>query len=426
MSKISISYRRRDSDAITGRIFDRLVAHYGSEAVFRDIDNIPPGVDFRRYIGDALNSTDVLLAIVGPQWLGKAEGRSRIAEATDLVRIEIEAALKKDIPVVPVLVGNAVMPDASELPDGLKDFVFRNAVKVDALEDFEDHIKRLIRSLDRLLAALPRPAPGAAPVPPPQAPDRDARTKQVPVPDDPPRPRAPEQAAPTPPPPKPEPKPRIDASAPGPSEEPRFAGGQAAARISPLLGMPVLVIVLYGLVYATGAWNLGQAQGFTPAPLLAQAVLFVICFAWYGRAGLGPSLLGGAVLLAAASGLALANSYITAAIFTGMAASARAGPAVLIGFVNSVVFVAVLMAIGARLCPILRQSHYWIIALIAYPILSLVVGSALPFLAAQNSPDRDTVLAVIFASYVVKQLAIFTCLGAWVARPAPDVAGVFS
>src|SRR5262249_52318558 len=126
MSKISISYRRRDSDAITGRIFDRLVAHYGPEAVFRDIDNIPPAVDFRKYIGHALDSTDVLLAIVGPQWLGKAEGRSRIEEATDLVRIEIEAALKKEIPVVPVLVGNATMPDASELPDGLKDFVFRN------------------------------------------------------------------------------------------------------------------------------------------------------------------------------------------------------------------------------------------------------------------------------------------------------------
>ena len=153
MTKISISYRRKDSDAITGRIFDRLVAHYGADAVFRDIDNIPPGYDFRKYISSALESTDILLAIVGPQWTGKTEGRTRIHEATDLVRIEIEAALRKDIPVVPLLVGNATMPDPSELPDGLKDFAFRNAVKVDALEDFDDHVKRLIRNLDRLLEA---------------------------------------------------------------------------------------------------------------------------------------------------------------------------------------------------------------------------------------------------------------------------------
>ncbi len=151
MTKISISYRRKDSDAITGRIFDRLVAHYGADAVFRDIDNIPPGYDFRKYISGALESTDILLAIVGPLWTGKTEGRTRIHEATDLVRIEIEAALRKDIPVVPLLVGNATMPDPSELPDGLKDFAFRNAVKVDALEDFDDHVKRLIRNLDRLL-----------------------------------------------------------------------------------------------------------------------------------------------------------------------------------------------------------------------------------------------------------------------------------
>ncbi len=94
MTKISISYRRKDSDAITGRIFDRLVAHYGADAVFRDIDNIPPGYDFRKYISSALESTDILLAIVGPQWTGKTEGRTRINEATDLVRIEIEAALR--------------------------------------------------------------------------------------------------------------------------------------------------------------------------------------------------------------------------------------------------------------------------------------------------------------------------------------------
>jgi len=151
MTKITVSYRRKDSDAITGRIFDRLVAHYGADAVFRDIDNIPPGIDFRRHINSALDATDVLLAIVGPNWKGKTEQSTRIGEVTDLVRLEIEAALRKNIPVIPVLVGGASMPGADELPDGLKDFAFRHAVKVDALEDFDDHIRRLIRSLDRLV-----------------------------------------------------------------------------------------------------------------------------------------------------------------------------------------------------------------------------------------------------------------------------------
>lgn len=156
MPRITISYRRNDSDAITGRIFDRLVLHFGTDSVFRDIDNIPPGVDFRKHINKVLDGTDVLLAVVGPQWIGKsADGQVRIKNSTDLVRAEVSAALVKDIPVVPILVGNATMPDPNELPEELQDFPFRNAVKVDALEDFDDHVRRLIRSLDRMLNEKP-------------------------------------------------------------------------------------------------------------------------------------------------------------------------------------------------------------------------------------------------------------------------------
>jgi hypothetical protein len=152
MPKITISYRREDSGVIVGRIFDRLVAHYGTDTVFRDIDNIPPGIDYRKHINEALSSTDILLVIVGPDWAGKTpDGSTRIADPTDLVRIEVEVALKKDVPVVPVLVANATMPRPSELPDALQDFAYRNAIKVDAFEDFDDHLRRLVRSLDRLL-----------------------------------------------------------------------------------------------------------------------------------------------------------------------------------------------------------------------------------------------------------------------------------
>ena len=70
MPRITISYRRDDSLDITGRIFDRLERHFGREAVFRDIDSIPPGADFRRHIDRILDESDIILAIVGPRWIG--------------------------------------------------------------------------------------------------------------------------------------------------------------------------------------------------------------------------------------------------------------------------------------------------------------------------------------------------------------------
>ena len=70
MPRIAISYRRDDSAAITGRIFDRLVARYGADSVFRDVDNIPIGVDFREHINGILAQTDITLVVVGKRWFG--------------------------------------------------------------------------------------------------------------------------------------------------------------------------------------------------------------------------------------------------------------------------------------------------------------------------------------------------------------------
>src|SRR6516165_4762226 len=141
MPKITISYRRTDANA-TGRIYDRLVQRYGKDSIFRDIDRIHFGVDFRKAVHDALNDTNVLLAIVGPNWRGVADGgRVRINEANDLVRIEVETALKRDIPVIPVLIDSAVMPTPTELPDTLTEFSFRNAASVDSGKNFEQKKK---------------------------------------------------------------------------------------------------------------------------------------------------------------------------------------------------------------------------------------------------------------------------------------------
>ena len=152
MPKITISYRRADSEAMTGRIFDRLIACYGRDAIFRDIDNIPPGIDFRQHINETLLRTGVMLAIVGPKWLGSSRGGvERINEESDPVRVEVETALRRRLPVIPVLIGNTRMPKSDQLPPSLKDFAFRNAVKIDTGRDFDHHIEQLFKSIDTIL-----------------------------------------------------------------------------------------------------------------------------------------------------------------------------------------------------------------------------------------------------------------------------------
>ena len=151
MPRITISYRRDDSLDITGRIFDRLAGHFGREAVFRDIDSIPLGTDFRRHIDRVLDQSDIILAIVGPRWIGPDNEYPRLSSPADPVRLEIETALRKDKLLIPVLVSRAVMPHPDVLPDSLHDFVYRNAVQIDSGQDFDVHVGRLIRSIEQLL-----------------------------------------------------------------------------------------------------------------------------------------------------------------------------------------------------------------------------------------------------------------------------------
>ena len=163
MSKIIISYRRSDSDAIAGRIRDRLASHFGAESLFMDIDNIPFGTDFREHIKGALIESDVVIVVIGPKWLGPGRGgRLRIKDETDPVRIEVETALQKGIPLIPVLVDGARMPAPSELPETLHDFTYRNAATVETGRDFHPHMDRLIRTLDQMVA----PASGSPAVAP--------------------------------------------------------------------------------------------------------------------------------------------------------------------------------------------------------------------------------------------------------------------
>src|ERR1700761_4336999 len=118
MPGVFISYRRGDSTAWTGRLFDILSARFGRNSIFMDLDGIEGGDDFITVIEGKLQISDVLLAIVGNHWLTAtdANGARRLDSPRDFVRIEIGKALERKIRVVPVLVGGATMPRAEDLP----------------------------------------------------------------------------------------------------------------------------------------------------------------------------------------------------------------------------------------------------------------------------------------------------------------------
>ena len=149
MLKIFISYRRDDSAYPVAMLSQMLKSRFGEESVFLDIENIPLGVDFRVYIGNMVGQCNALLAVIGNQWLtikGK-DGVPRLQNPRDPVRIEIEAALERDILVVPVLVDKAEMPSEADLPDSLQRLSSRNGTEVRAGKDMGGQIDRLVNGL---------------------------------------------------------------------------------------------------------------------------------------------------------------------------------------------------------------------------------------------------------------------------------------
>jgi hypothetical protein len=156
MPKIFISYRREDSNAFAGRLFDRLQARFGAESVFMDIDSIPMGVNFQQHLAAAVSACDVMLALIGEEWLtANRNGQRRLDDPGDFVRTEIESALNRGIPVVPILIGRASMPREQDLPGALKPIAFRNAAQIDVGLGFSNHVDRLIRHLELLVERTP-------------------------------------------------------------------------------------------------------------------------------------------------------------------------------------------------------------------------------------------------------------------------------
>ena len=150
---IFISYRRSDSNDVSGRIYDRLVATFGAEAVFKDVHSIPYGVDFPTYIRQQLGRCKVLLAVIGPTWLTvERQGQRRLADPADWVRIEIQTALENEgITVIPVLVGGGDRLSEANLPDGLGPLAKLNSAQARPDPDFHIDMTRLVRRLEEIL-----------------------------------------------------------------------------------------------------------------------------------------------------------------------------------------------------------------------------------------------------------------------------------
>jgi len=149
-NNIFISYRRQDSPDVTGRIYDRLVNHFGQERIFRDVDSVPLGVDFRRYLDEKVGRCEILLAVIGNHWLAVRDGGTgrRIDDQGDFVRIEIESALRRGIPVIPILVNGATMPKEGDLPPALRELTYRNGLPIRPDPDFHKDVDRLIAGLE--------------------------------------------------------------------------------------------------------------------------------------------------------------------------------------------------------------------------------------------------------------------------------------
>lgn len=146
---IFISYRRADSADVAGRIYDRLAGHFGKASVFKDVDSIPLGTDFKEHLKKAVSKCKIFLVVIGERWLETTSSmqENRLHDPGDFVRIEIEAALNKKIRIIPLLVHGASMPAEDKLPPSLRKLVYRNGIPVRSDPDFH-------RDMDRLIAAL--------------------------------------------------------------------------------------------------------------------------------------------------------------------------------------------------------------------------------------------------------------------------------
>ncbi len=176
MPAIFISYRRNDSEGEAGRLFDDLVEEFGENSVFMDVAAIEAGRDFRKAIDESVATCGVVLALVGKNWLDAKDenGKRRLDDPADFVRLETASALRRDIPVIPVIVRGATMPHADQLPEDLRDLAYRNCVELTHARWSSD-LQVLLAALHRQLG-VDKSQPAAAQ---PEAAERPAAIPQA-------------------------------------------------------------------------------------------------------------------------------------------------------------------------------------------------------------------------------------------------------
>ncbi len=165
MNKIFISYRRDDTAHLAGRLYDALAQRYTAECIYKDVDSIPGGVDYRKHLFTALRGSRIVIVLIGTRWasITDATGQRRIEHPTDVVRKEIEFSLQRKLIVIPVLTDHATMPKTEELPRSISQILSRNAMKLRPDPDFHSDLKRLFGVLDAEVqpnnASIPPPLP---------------------------------------------------------------------------------------------------------------------------------------------------------------------------------------------------------------------------------------------------------------------------
>lgn len=166
--RIFISYRREDAAGHAGRLYDGLVEHFGDESVFRDLDTLAPGTDFVDHIEASIAQADVVLAVIGTEWLAATDpstGVRRLEDPDDFVALELSAALASDALVVPILVRGAPMPAARDLPEALRPLARRNALELSD-QHWKLGLVTLVETLEGASSEDPRDAkshPGRPP-----------------------------------------------------------------------------------------------------------------------------------------------------------------------------------------------------------------------------------------------------------------------
>jgi formylglycine-generating enzyme required for sulfatase activity len=163
MATIFISYRRDDTAGTAMLIFERLQALFGQDAVFIDVYGIPGGANFHDHITAVLSTCRVVLAVIGPKWVGEALGGGRrIDDPKDTVRIELETALGQKLPVISVLVDRARL-SVEDLPPSLFELVDCNWARVELGRGFDHQVNNLIKDINyHLSGSVPRPTAAVA------------------------------------------------------------------------------------------------------------------------------------------------------------------------------------------------------------------------------------------------------------------------